>query len=157
MDDEHYMKLAIAQALQSQAAGGAPIGAVMVKEDKVIATGQSLVGPKMDPSAHGETECIRAACKALSTLDLSDCTLYTTLESCSMCLGCAAWAGVSRIVFGAYQEDVAGNAYELKDYSAEPHAQRLRTPTGGKVEVTGGVLRDECKALMANYKNWMPV
>lgn len=154
MTDEDYMRLAIEESKKSVDSGGAPIGAVMVKDSKVIATGQSLVWPKKDPSAHGEIECIKAACEKLGSLDLSGCTLYSTLESCSMCLGCAGWAGLSRIVFGAYKEDVEGNPYELTDYHAEEHAKKIKPLGGGKIEVIGGILRAECKELMRNIKNW---
>ncbi|MEJ0053292.1 MAG: nucleoside deaminase [bacterium] len=157
MTDTDFIKLAIEEARKSQAAAGAPIGAVMVKDGEVIATGWSLVWPKKDPSAHGETACIRAACDKLQSLDLSGCTLYSTLESCSMCLGCASWAGVSRVVFGAYKEDIPENPYELTDYHAEEHAKRLTAPAGQKVGVIGGVLREECAALMAKVKNWTPM
>ncbi len=157
MNDEQFVKLAIEEAKKSVKAGGAPIGAVMVKDGQVIATGWSLVWPKKDPSAHGETECMKAACKKLNSLDLSGCTLYSTLESCSMCLGCAGWTGLSRIVFGAYKEDVEGNPYEIANYHAEEHAKNMTPIGGGTIEVKGGVLREECKKLMANIKNWSPV
>lgn len=154
--DEYFMKLAIEQAKKSVQAGGAPIGAVIVKNGKVISTGQSLVWPKKDPSAHGEIECMRKACQKIQSLDLSGCSLYSTLESCSMCLGCAGWTGLSEIVFGAYKEDIPENPYELSGYHAEEHAMRLTPITTGKVIVRGGVLRDECKELMSNIKNWSP-
>lgn len=157
MNDEHFINLAIEEAKKSQEADGAPIGAVIVKDGKVIASGWSLVWPKKDPSAHAETECMRSACQKLQTLDLSGCTLYSTLESCSMCLGCAGWTGLSKIVFGAYKEDVSGNPYEISDYHAIEHAQKLTPIGGGKIEVKGGVLREECKKLMENIKNWSPV
>ena len=155
--DEDFIKLAIEEAGNSQKAGGAPIGAVMVKNGKVIAKGWSLVWPEKDPSSHGETNCIRAACKKLRTLDLSGCTLYSTLESCSMCLGCASWAGVSRIIFGAYAEDIQPNPYELSNYHAEEHAKRL-IPFNPerKMKVVGGILRQECAKLMSNIENWNP-
>lgn len=157
MKDEHFIKLAIQEAKKSEKAGGAPIGAVLAKDGKVIATGWSLVWLKKDPSAHAETQCMRAACQKLQSLDLSGCTLYSTLESCSMCLGCASWTGLSRIVFGAYKEDVSGNPYEMSNYHAEEHSKKLTPMGGGKVEVIGGVLREECKALMEKIKNWSPV
>ena len=157
MTDEEFMMLAIEEAKASQKAGGAPIGAVMVKSGKVIAKGQSLVWPKKDPSSHGETNCIREACKKLQTLDLSGCTLYSTLESCSMCLGCASWAGLSKIVFGAYSQDIPPNPYELSSYHAEEHVKRL-VPFNPehKMEVIGGILRQECAKLLANIENWNP-
>jgi tRNA(Arg) A34 adenosine deaminase TadA len=156
MIDEDFVKLAIEEAKKSEKAGGAPIGAVLVKDGKVVATGWSLVWPKKDPSAHGEIGCLRNACQKLQTLDLSGCTLYSTLESCSMCLACASWTGVSKIVFGAYKEDVQPNPYEISDYHAEEHAKKLTPPAGGKIEIVGGVLREECKELMKYIKNWTP-
>lgn len=155
--DEKFIKSAMEEAKKSEKEGGAPIGAVLVKNGKVIATGWSLVWPKKDPSAHAETECMRKACHKLQTLDLSDCTLYSTLESCSMCLGCAGWTGLSKIVFGAYKEDVGENPYEMEGYHAEEHAKKLTPIGGGKIEVIGGVLREECKELMKKIRNWSPV
>lgn len=152
VNDEQFMRLAIEEAKKSQEAGGAPIGAVLVNDNKVVATGQSLVWPLKDPSAHGETQCLKNACKKLQTLDLSGYTLYSTLESCSMCLGCAGWCKVSRIVFGAFKEDVEPNPYELEDYHAIEHAKRIKG-----LNVVGGVLREECKELMENIKNWSSV
>lgn len=155
--DEQFVRLAIEEAKNSQAAGGAPVGAVLVKEGEVIATGWSMVWPKKDPSAHAETECMKAACQKLQSLDLAGCTLYSTLESCSMCLGCAGWIGLSRMVFGAFKDDVPGNPYELGNYHAIEHAKSLTPLGGGEIEVIGGVLREECKALMAHIKNWILV
>jgi guanine deaminase len=152
MSDEDFIKIAIEEANKSQSVGGAPIGAILVKDGQVIATGQSLVWPEKDPSAHGETNCLRNACKKLQSLDLSGYTLYSTLESCSMCLGCAGWTGLSKIVFGAFKEDVEPNPYELSNYHAIEHAKRIKG-----LEVVGGVLREECKELMKNIKNWTPV
>lgn len=146
------MKIAIEEAKKSEKAGGAPIGAILVKNGEVVSEGQSLVWPLKDPSAHGETQCMRNACQKLQTLDLSGYTLYSTLESCSMCLGCAGWCKVSRIVFGAFQEDVQPNPYELIDYHAIEHAKRIPG-----LEVVGGVLREKCKELMKNIRNWTPI
>jgi tRNA(Arg) A34 adenosine deaminase TadA len=156
MSDEEYIKLAIQEARNSEKAGGAPIGAVMVKDGKVIAKGWSLVWPDKDPSAHAETNCIKAACKVLQTLDLTGCTMYSTCESCSMCLGCASWTGLSKVVFGAYKEDLRPNPYEVADYHAEEWGKKL-TPVNGKtIEVKGGVLKQECIDLMKNIENWTP-
>lgn len=155
MNDETFIKLAIEEAKKSLSLGGAPIGAILVKDGEVVSVGQSLVGLRKDPTAHPETACLKEACKKLETLDLSDYTLYSTLESCSMCLGCASWCGISRVVFGAYKEDIEGNPYEISDYHAEEHAKKLTPLNGKKIEVRGGVLREECKELMKNYKNWV--
>ncbi len=150
MTDEEYMQLAIKKAHESEANGGVPIGAIIVKDGEVIAQGTSAVWPEKDPTAHGETTVMKLACKKLESVDLSGCTVYSTLESCSMCLGCAGWSGLSRIVFGAYQEDAPGNPYELSEYHAVEHAKRIKG-----LEVVGGVLRDECALLMKGYTNWI--
>lgn len=156
MTEKDCILLAIKEANTSQSRAGAPIGAIIVKEGKVIAKGWSLVWPEKDPTSHAETNAIRTAYKKLQG-NLSGCVLYSTLESCSMCLGCAAWAGLSKIVFGAYKEDVQPNPYEMIDYHAEEHAKKLRIPNGGIIKVKGGVLREACKQLMKNIKNWTPV
>ena len=156
MTDEHFIRQAIEEAKKSQQAGGAPIGAVLVKDGKVIETGWSLVWPKKDPSAHAETECLRKACDNLRTLNLSGYTLYSTLESCSMCLGCAGWSNLSKIIFGAYKEDIPPNPYEIADYHAEDHAKQIVLADGKQLEVLGGILREECAELMKNIENWSP-
>lgn len=156
MTDEQYMVLAIEEAKESVKAGGAPIGAIIVKNNVVIAKGWSLVWAEKDPTAHGESNCIKAACKALQTLDLTDCTMYSTLESCSMCLACASWAGLSKVVFGAYKEDIRPNPYEIADYHAEEWGKKLTPPNGKTIIVSGGILRKECAELMKNIENWTP-
>jgi guanine deaminase len=157
MTDEQYMQLAIQEARESEKVGGAPIGAIIVKNGEVIAKGWSLVWPEKDPTAHGESNCIKAACKKLQTLDLSGCIMYGTLESCSMCLACASWAGLSEIVFGAYREDIRSNPYEVANYHAEEWGKKLTPPNGKTIVVRGGVLRKECADLMKNVENWSPV
>jgi tRNA(Arg) A34 adenosine deaminase TadA len=152
MSDEYFMNLAIKEAREAESKGNLPIGTIISKNDKVIATGWSSVGSELDPSGHNDLNCIRAACKFLNSLDLSNCTMYSTIEPCSMCLGAASWAGLSKVVFGAYQEDSADNPYEIKDYHAEKHAEKLSS----SIKVTGGILREECTQLLHNYHNWLP-
>lgn len=157
MTDQDFMKLAIKAAQEAESTGGAAIGAIMVKDGKVIAQGLSNPFGKRDPSNHGEIDCIRNCAKDNDLMDMAGCTLYGTLEPCSMCVGAALWAGVDRIVFGAYAADVTGNDYEYNDYSSEDRAKGSRKaadPTRGNIEVVGGVLRDECKALLKDYRDW---
>ncbi len=154
MKDEDFMRLAIDEAKKSKEEDGAPIGAIMVQEGSVIAVGRALYWPKKDPSSHAEIECMRTACQKLDQLELTGCTLYATLEPCSMCLGCAGWCKLTKIVFGAYQEDVPDNEYELWNYHAEEETMRLQLVDGESTSATGGVLRDECKALMRGVMNW---
>ncbi len=154
MTDEDYMLAAIAQAQKAGTNGGLPLGAVVVKEGEIIVSGTSHVGDFMDPTAHGESLAIRNACKKLNTLNLSECILYTTLEPCSMCLACASWCGLKRIVFGSYRTDIPENPYEMDNYHAEAHARQLTPIGGGSMIVDGGVLRKECAALMQHMVNW---
>lgn len=154
MTHEDYMKVAIEVAKKSEEENGIAIGAVIVKNDKVVATGGSSVGRDKDPSGHGESNCIRNACSEMQTLDLSDCILYGTLEPCGMCVSTAAWAGLPTLYFGAYREDVEGNDYEVKEWDSEKAAKHMSVFGGKQMIITGGILRNECKVLLGEYTNW---
>ncbi|HVX90090.1 MAG TPA: nucleoside deaminase [Candidatus Paceibacterota bacterium] len=154
MDHEHYMRMAVDAARQAEKDGAVAIAAILVKDGKVISSGESTTWIQKDPSGHGEINCIRAACKELDTTDLTGCVMYGTLEPCGMCLSCAAWANLGALYFGAYRKDVAGNEYEIKGWNSEEAAKNMRLTNGGSIQVTGGILRDECAALLKEYKNW---
>jgi tRNA(adenine34) deaminase len=153
MPDEDFIRLVIKEAKTAEKQGSLSISSIITKNDGIIAKGWSSAGQN-DPSGHNDMNAIRFACKTLDKADLSDCTMYTIIEPCSMCLGCASWVGLSKIVFGAYQEDISGNSYEISNYHAEEHAKRLTPWNGKKVEVIGGVLRQECKKLMKGVRGW---
>lgn len=160
MTDEDYIHEAIKAAKEAESVGGCAIGAVLVKDGKIIARGLSTPWQKRDPTNHAEIDCIRNAAKEHDMMDMSGCTLYGAIEPCSMCLGACLWSGVDRVVFGAYAADVAGNEYEYANFSAEHMALTSRkdaNPTNGPIEVVGGVLRQECAALLKNYKEWQKV
>ena len=72
-----------------------------------------------------------------------------------LCLACAAWAGLTKIVFGGFQEDIPDNVYEITDYHVVDHAKKLHLSNGKKIEIIGGVLRQECTDLMKDVKNWI--
>ncbi len=151
---ETYMRRAIEAAEQAKNDGGVAIGAVIVDtaSGRVIATGESLVGPMHDPTAHAEVNCIRAAAQSLGSDDLFTCTLYSTLEPCHMCLSAAAWAKIPRVVFGAYRKDVDPTLFDINGrFSDEREATRmnLREPT--HMEAKGGMLEHECAALLGAY------
>ena len=155
MSHEDYMRIAIKTAKEAEEDGGLAIGAIIIKSEDVIAKGKSLVWPQKVPSSHGESNCIRTACKKLDSLDLSECVMYTTLEPCGMCLSCAAWASIPEIYFGAYRSDAEGNNYEICNWNAEKAARNMNTFNGGYMKVVGGISRDECVPLMVGYKDWM--
>ena len=85
----------------------AGVGAVVVKDGKVVATGVNRVTANNDPTAHAEVNAIRASCIKLGTFDLSGCVIYTSCEPCPMCLGAIYWAHLDKIYYGANQFDAA--------------------------------------------------
>jgi tRNA(Arg) A34 adenosine deaminase TadA len=156
MSDEQFMQIALNDAQEAKKSGNLPSATILVKDDKIIARGVSRVGPDFDPSAHGDIVCIRTACKELSVWHLTSCTLYSVIEPCAMCLTCASWAQLSRVVFGAYKEDIAENSYLLDGYHAEEFSKKLTALNNSKIEVVGGVLRNACAAIMTGVNNWSP-
>jgi len=100
MDDNGFLRLAVEQAKKSVNEGGFPAGAIVVKDEQIIAEGISLGFKLNDPTSHAETVSIREACKKLQTTDLTGVTLYASLQPCLMCFSVANWAGITRIVFG---------------------------------------------------------
>ena len=99
MGDKDFLKLAVEQARKSVEQGGFPAGAVVVKDEKVIAEGVSLGWKLHDPTEHAETSAIRKACQAIDSSNLEGATLYESLECCNMCFSVANWGGISRIVY----------------------------------------------------------
>lgn len=118
MDDKQFLEKAIMKAKESITQGGFPAGAIIVKDGKVIGEGISIGNILHDPTSHGETQCIRNACKNIQSSDLSGATLYASMESCAMCLNSCMWAGISKIVF-ALPKDNLSNLYYGGDYTTE--------------------------------------
>lgn len=145
--DEGFMRRAIAKARQGVAAGQSPFGACIVRGDTVVACEHNLVWATTDITAHAEVTAIRAACKALATIDLSGCTIYSTCEPCPMCFGACHWAGVDRLVFGAGIPD----AERIGFGELQIAAARLRELGASPMEVVGGCLRAENVAVMEEW------
>ena len=106
-DHERFMRRAIelsALAALEFATGG-PFGAVIVKDNKIVAEGMNRVVASHDPTWHGEIEAIRLACITLQSAKLIGCTMYTTSEPCPMCVAASYWAGIERIYYSATVED----------------------------------------------------
>ena len=114
MTDQEYLQLALDQAKKSVQQGGFPAGAVLVKDNHIIAQGVSLGFKLNDPTSHAETVTIRQACQKLKTTDLAGAILYTSLQPCLMCFSVANWANLDKIVYGCKKtnEMVAKNYYE---------------------------------------------
>lgn len=91
---------------------GGPFGAVIVKDNKIIAEGSNLVTSSQDPTAHAEIMAIRRACAHLNNFQLNDCELYTSCEPCPMCLGAIYWARPAKVFFGASQEQASDAGFD---------------------------------------------
>ena len=104
-EDKKFMQLAIDLSIENVAQGGGPIGAVIVRNGEIIATGTNRVTENCDPTAHAEVSAIRAACAKLGDFKLSGCTIYSSCEPCPMCLSALYWAGVERIFYGNTKQD----------------------------------------------------
>lgn len=141
--DVYWMLQALAQAEQAAAAGEVPIGAVLVKQDHLIASAWNQPIASQDPSAHAEIQALRAAGAALHNYRLPDTTLYVTLEPCLMCAGAMIHARVSRLVFGAHdsKRGVVDSRWEVFDAPWLNH----------RVEVAGGVLEQECAERLKGF------
>ncbi|MBP2830691.1 nucleoside deaminase [Aquimarina sp. U1-2] len=114
MDRHHskFMELAITLARKGKVTSGAgPFGAVIVKDDQIIAKAYNKVGKQQDPTQHAELAVIQKACKVLKSKDLSGCILYTSCEPCMMCLGACHWANFDVIYFGASADDAKKNGF----------------------------------------------
>ena len=134
--DEVWMLHAQRLADRAEAQGEVPVGAVLVKDNKLIAEGWNQPISHHDPSAHAEIMALRAAGKILENYRLPDTTLYVTLEPCTMCAGAMIHARVGRVVFGAFdpKTGAAGSVYNTLQDEKNLH----------KLAVQGGVLAEQC-------------
>ena len=141
--DEHWMQLALDQARAAALAGEVPVGAVVVKDGQVIATGRNTPIADHDPTAHAEVVALREVAKLLGNYRLDGCTLYVTLEPCAMCSGAMLHARLDRVVFGAHdpRTGAAGSVVNLFGHSQLNH----------QTQVTGNVLADECAQLLKDF------
>lgn len=113
--DEVFLRMAMDEALEGIRSGhGGPFGCVITKDGEVIDRGHNRVMADMDPTAHGEITAIRNACRALGTIDLSGCVLYTSSEPCPMCKAAISWAKVGRVVYAASMKE-ANDVLGFKD------------------------------------------
>ena len=142
MDDIFYMEQALELARQAAREGEVPVGCVIVRNGQIVAQGRNCRETQKSALGHAEIQAIDAACKALGGWRLWDCTLYVTLEPCSMCAGAIINARIPRVVFGARDEKygACGSVCDLfsMNFNHQP-------------QVTAGVLEEESKALMEEF------
>lgn len=105
MEKQRFMQAAIDLSIESVKSGGGPFGAVVVKDDQIVAGASNSVTLNCDPTAHAEVNAIRAACSSLGSFSLEGCELYSSCEPCPMCLSAAYWAGVKCIYYGNSRQD----------------------------------------------------
>ena len=141
--DLAWMRLAIDQARNAWAVGEVPVGAVLVREGRVLATGYNQPIGGHDPTAHAEIRAMRAAAELLGNYRLVDCDLYVTLEPCVMCAGAIMHARIARVVFGA-RDPKTGAAGSVIDLFAEARLNH-------HAEVVGDVLAPPCGALLSSF------
>ena len=111
-DDSTWLGRAVDLASANVADGGGPFGAVIVRDDTLLSTGQNRVTRDLDPTAHAEVVAIRAACREAGDFSLAGCTLYTSCEPCPLCLSSALWARLDRVVYAADREDAARGGFD---------------------------------------------
>lgn len=141
--DESFMKQAVKQAKKAYDKLETPIGCVIVHEDKIIARGYNKRNMKKNTLAHAEILVINKASKVLGDWRLEDCTMYVTLEPCPMCAGAIVQARIPRVVIGSMNPKAgcAGSVLNLLQQDGLNH----------QVEVTKGVLAEECSGLMTSF------
>ena len=136
-DDAYFMRKALQEAEVAFEKGEIPVGAVIVIEDRIIARTHNLTELLNDVTAHAEMQAITSAANFLGGKYLNNCTLYVTLEPCQMCAGALYWSQISKIVYGATDEQRGFNA--------------LRSKLHPKTEVVSGILAEEASALLKRF------
>jgi tRNA(adenine34) deaminase len=142
-DDARYMRIALEAAAEAGRRDEVPVGAVVVADGAIIGQGLNAPISTHDPSAHAEIAALRNAAAHLGNYRLSGCDLYVTLEPCAMCAGAIMQARIRRLVFGA-PDPKTGACGGVVNLFAEPRLNHHTT-------VTGGVLAEECGALLKQF------
>lgn len=131
-----------------------PIGAVIVRDGKILSRGRSMARIQKDPTAHAEIYVIRQATKKVNSMHLNGCVLYTTLEPCPMCAATAVWSKLEGVVFGAALEDAIEYSRSIKDKDVSLSYRQINMKyhevldkSETKVELVGGFMRKECISL----------
>ncbi len=142
MENDYFMKEALKQAKIAFELGEVPVGAVITKGDKIISTAYNRRETGKNALFHAETEAIYKACEKLGGWRLWECSLYVTLEPCPMCAGAIVNARIPKVYFGAS---------DLKNGACGSYINLLDTAYNFRPEVTGGILGDECTALIKEF------
>ena len=147
MDDELFMRKAIALSKAAAEHGNEPFGAVLVKDGEIVFTNENQVHTRHDPTFHGEAGLIREFCGATGITDLRDYTLYSSCEPCFMCSGAMVWVKLGRLVYGASNRDLE----HIFDEEGCDCSHIVFEHSGWQPKVTSGVLREDCLAVLDDY------
>jgi len=139
-NDSLFLRRAVEIAEKGILNGGGPFGAVIVKDDKIIAEANNRVVLNSDPTAHAEILAIRQAASVLQSHELDDCTLYSSCEPCPMCLGAIYWSGIKKVVYGCNRADAENAGFSDKmiydEIMLDPSKRKIlfvrMTDTGGE-------------------------
>lgn len=136
--DDYYMKQAILEAEKAAIAGEVPVGAIIVCNNKIISRAHNQTQLLNDVTAHAEILAITSATSFLSSKYLTDCTLYVTLEPCCMCAGALFWSQISKVVYGAGDDERGFMRFGKEMLHADTNVQY-------------GILHEECGAIMKSF------
>ncbi len=141
-DNLRFMEAALCEAKKAALEGEIPVGAVIVKDDEIIASAHNNRESTGDATGHAELLAIRKACESLGGWHLEKCTLYVTLEPCPMCMGAIINSRLGEVVFGAKdaKAGACGSVIDLRHY-----------PLNHKPVVNGGFMKDECASVLSDF------
>lgn len=140
-EDEKFMRAALSEAQEAYDSGEIPVGAIVVSRGRIVGRGHNMTETLTDVTAHAEMIALTAACETLGGKYLPDCTIYVTVEPCTMCAGALGWSHIGRIVYGA--SDVKRGYFS--------HTQAHNTAIHPKTIIETGVLEEECRDLMTDF------
>jgi len=143
MQDEYFMREALSMARSAECLGEVPVGAVVVCEGVIVGRGFNSPIGENDPTAHAEIAALRDAARHLENYRLPGCELFVTLEPCAMCAGAILHSRIARVIYGARDPKTGVHGSVVDLFAVE----RLNHHT----EVVGGVLADECSALLSSF------
>ncbi len=147
MSDEIFMSLAIKKALKGVKKGQAPFGACIIKNNKVISCEHSTVLKDTNIISHAEMNAIKKACKKLKSINLKDCIIYSTVEPCPMCFSAIHWAKISKIIYGASENDAKKAGFN----ELMIHDKKLKNLGRLKIKIVSNFMKKEC---LEPFKAW---